>query len=1383
MSDRCSCTDTRVDTSLKAPLFIVLALLALTAPCQATADLASTARSPFRIYSVADGLNQKSVLAVTQDRDGFLWIATFGGLNRFDGRRFESYTTSQGLRQNLIQGLYVDKQNRLWAGDAAGGLTVIEGGRVTRTFDPDDDARGVARAILELDNILYVGTQPGGMRFLNLDDLDAGFTRIEEAPNEIYILRHRNADEMLMMGAQGLYRFRPNSEPMFELILENATAMTADGYGRFAIGNEQGQVGWLNPDNSVDWTSVQYDGPISDLVVEDGQITWAIAEGRGMMPFGDPTADTVLRTGGTAPALIDDEGVLWIPARSGLARYLGGRFRQHALEFEGVRPEVFSILPGLDGDFWFGTSLGLLHVARDGTLTNVSDQLGYARREARELRLSPDKRTLWVAHVQAPTYAIDLATMTTRRTIGDERSLVVSMEVDPQGKVWLGSYLGTLTIFDDNTGESRVIEIGNGASIYASDLAADGKLWFSANYEGIFRIDTSDAQAKPERIVSDADLKQEVYTQVVAQTNNGRPTIWFASIQGAVYRWQDGKLERIVDEALMSQQTIYSIAPLPDNTLVMATSRGAYRYDPVTSALDHYGALDGYVAIESKIHANFFDGEKSLMIGTTAGLAVMDVSLAMEKVGQPKPLIKRLVVDDVDIESSGALPPGISANKVVVNYTAVSTRKPFGVEYSYRLDGQDNDWSAPTDATSSGYSNLRPGDYRFDLRARLPGGQWSAPASWAFTVPTPFWRTPWFIACAIFAALALVWFAIRLRLRAVANINRRLRIEVAERTESIEAGRKELEQINRQLSSEIVERQKADAMRAEVEAKFHQAYQNSPIGMALVDAEGLVYECNPRMKALFWPHSEPEDREPLMAVIAEDDRQALSAFLGAYAADKAEAASMEVECTDHHGASRRIDFHPSAVRDQHGDLQYIVLLAHDVTESRAMTDQLAYQARFDELTGLVNRRAFSERLEMMSASDEPIERAFLMFLDLDQFKVVNDTCGHAAGDELLRKVAKLITRCVREQDTVARLGGDEFALIVIGCSEEIALQRAEDIRQRIADLEFLWGQDVFRIGVSIGVVPVASTTKDWNELQQLADAACYAAKEAGRNRVHLVAGQSDAVHEHRVEMRWVQRLNHAIDHDSFELFGQRIERLTPSDRNPDRIEILLRMRDRTSNRLIPPGAFLPAAERYGLQGRLDHWVIKNVIAALAAQDRDTIANQQFWINLSGASVGDTKISQSIVQLVRKANLPKGCLNFEITETAVIRKIDDAASLIESLQAIGCRFALDDFGSGLSSFGYLKRLNVDCLKIDGQFVRDIATDPTDRIFVKSIIDIAHTLGMRVTAEFVEDQDILDVVTELGSDYAQGFGIHRPAPLSELVALPDHAPNASAEGGRA
>ena len=350
-----------------------------------------------------------------------------------------------------------------------------------------------------------------------------------------------------------------------------------------------------------------------------------------------------------------------------------------------------------------------------------------------------------------------------------------------------------------------------------------------------------------------------------------------------------------------------------------------------------------------------------------------------------------------------------------------------------------------------------------------------------------------------------------------------------------------------------------------------------------------------------------------------------------------------------------------------------------------------------------------------------------------------------------------------------RLGGDEFALIIVGCDESVAKERAETVRQRIQDLEFVFEQEIFRIGASIGVVPIDSGTRDLNELQQLADAACYAAKDAGRNRVHMVSGSEDAAHEHRGEMRWVQRLNHAIDTDNFELHGQRILPLGEHNRTTERIEILLRMRDRATRRLVPPGAFLPAAERYGLQGRLDLWVVKTVIDAIGEQLPREVENREFWVNLSGASVGDPNISHEIVTLVENSGLPRGCLNFEITETAVIRKISEAKQLIAALQSMGCRFALDDFGSGLSSFGYLKELNVDCLKIDGQFVRDISHDPTDRIFVKSIIDIAHTLGMTVIAEFVEDDRILGIIQSLGSDFAQGFGIHRPEPLPNMVSM--------------
>ncbi|MEL7297082.1 MAG: EAL domain-containing protein [Pseudomonadota bacterium] len=1348
---------------------LLLGLLIMTT---AAADLQAPADSPIRLYSVADGLNQKTVLSVVQDQDGFLWVATFGGLNRFDGQRFESYTTANGLRQNLIQGLLVDSRNRVWAGDAAGGLTLLEHGKVTRTFEPNDGSRGVVRSIVEVGSSLYIGVQPGGLRKLDLNDLDAGLTVIPGAPEDVLVIAVQSPGEMYLQSTAGLYRFQPHLTPAFELLDENVTALTRGKSGLIVVGDRNGHIGKVT-DKGVEWSDRVYPGSVSGFAMRDGTINWVFLTEVGMVPFDAPEATPILPTSGSAPALYDDDGVLWVPIRGGLARYLGDRFAHYSLQVDNVRPEVFSILPGVENDYWFGSSIGLLHVDADGALTNVSDALGIDRREVRDLVFSDDAKTLWAGQVQSALLGIDVSGPRLAVEIGDETTLTVSLELDQQGALWVGSYLGNLTRRDAETGAMREYQLGNGAAIYAMDLAADGMLWFGANYQGIYRLDTNDPNAEPEQVMSVESLGQEFFTQIVAQGQGDETELWFTSISGGVFHWQSDEFRRVLPGAALSDQTVYSIQPLPDNTLVLATSRGVYRFDPAFDQLEQYTALDGFTQIEAKVHANYFDGDKTLWIGTTGGVTRMDVSLPMDGVAVPTPMLTNQFIGDVAFDEADG--PAIATDgKVRIEFTAISTLRPSGIEYSYKLHGQDEDWSAPTSNTSIGYSSLKPGDYQFNLRARLAGGEWSAPVSWTFSVPTPFWRSAWFIVLVVVSGAGITWSVIQLRLRAIAKTNQRLRAEVAERTRSIEAGRRELEQINQQLSSEIHERKLADALRADVEARFHQAYQNSPIGMALVDTDGIVYDANPRMRSLFWPQSGDSDGEPLLEIVEPEFREQFTGFFDRFVVDGAarednERPHMEVDCIANSGELRRIDFHPSAVRDQNGQLKYIVLLAHDVTDSRAMTRQLEYQANFDELTGLVNRRAFSEQLALIAERPAGQTDAYLMFLDLDQFKIVNDTCGHAAGDALLQQVASLISSCVRDGDTVARLGGDEFALIINECTEAVALQRAERVRSRIEELEFVWDTELFRVGVSIGVVPIDSVVQDLNELQQLADAACYAAKEAGRNRVHMVGGDGDAAHEHRGEMRWVQRLNHAIDHNNFRLYGQRIVSLSGGSDQPERIEVLLRMYDRTANRLIPPGAFLPAAERYGLQGRLDQWVLRNVIDVLAAQDPAEVANQEFWVNLSGATVGDASLAKSLIQTVEQADLPRGAINFEITETAVIRKIDDAIKLIQALREMGCRFALDDFGSGLSSFGYLKRLNVDCLKIDGQFVRDITTDPTDRIFVKSIIDIAHTLDMRIVAEFVEDEEILKLVQTLGSDYAQGFGIHRPEPLDGMITL--------------
>ncbi len=446
----------------------------------------------------------------------------------------------------------------------------------------------------------------------------------------------------------------------------------------------------------------------------------------------------------------------------------------------------------------------------------------------------------------------------------------------------------------------------------------------------------------------------------------------------------------------------------------------------------------------------------------------------------------------------------------------------------------------------------------------------------------------------------------------------------------------------------------------------------------------------------------------------------------------------------------------------------LACVCEDVTEARNLSQQLSYQASHDALTGLVNRREFERRLQRVLdiARNDHTEHA-LCYLDLDQFKIVNDTCGHIAGDELLRKLGSLLQGVVRKRDTLARLGGDEFGVLMEYCTLQQAQRVAEALHRAIENFRFNWEDKTLRVSASIGMVPINDASENISSILSAADAACYAAKEHGRNRIHVYHEGDSELARRYGEMQWVTRIERALEEDRFELEIQPIAPVDALDEPQAHMlhyEVLLRMRDE-HGRVVLPGAFLPAAERYDLARHVDRWVINTAFSWLGANPKHVEQLYLCCINLSARSVGNEDFLSYVIGCFDKTGVPPEKVCFEITETAAIANLASAARFIRALKEWGCCFALDDFGSGLSSFAYLKNLPVDFLKIDGVFVRGVLEDPVDLAMVKSINEIGQAFGKKTIAEFVESNAILEKLRlrYIGVDYAQGYGVGRPQPL--------------------
>ncbi|PKH08227.1 bifunctional diguanylate cyclase/phosphodiesterase [Moritella sp. Urea-trap-13] len=451
-----------------------------------------------------------------------------------------------------------------------------------------------------------------------------------------------------------------------------------------------------------------------------------------------------------------------------------------------------------------------------------------------------------------------------------------------------------------------------------------------------------------------------------------------------------------------------------------------------------------------------------------------------------------------------------------------------------------------------------------------------------------------------------------------------------------------------------------------------------------------------------------------------------------------------------------------------GEITHFIGIQVDITKSRVISKQITYQAKHDMLTGLINRYEFEHQLSdaVCSAQGSRLTHV-LCFLDLDQFKIINDTCGHAAGDELLRQVAGLIGDNLQPNDTLARLGGDEFAILIRNSQLAEAVIIANEILEKVKKFQFIWKKNCFSVGVSIGVAEICSTSGNTSEVLIHADLACYAAKDLGRNRVHTYHDNDELLATRDGEFRWVNEIKEALHEDRFELYAQPIVALQDPDHKPI-FEVLLRMLDKNGE-LIAPGIFLPIAERYNLSQPIDRWVIDRTLLWMKTHSQQLAIFDHISINLSGASLGDNDLLQHIMAKITQANVPPQQIMFEITETAAISNLASATVFINTLSTFGCQFALDDFGSGLSSFAYLKNLPVNILKIDGIFIKDILTNPIDAAMVKSINEIGHLMELKTIAEFVENDAIKQKIEAIGIDFAQGYGVGKPQPINNMLKL--------------
>ncbi len=559
-----------------------------------------------------------------------------------------------------------------------------------------------------------------------------------------------------------------------------------------------------------------------------------------------------------------------------------------------------------------------------------------------------------------------------------------------------------------------------------------------------------------------------------------------------------------------------------------------------------------------------------------------------------------------------------------------------------------------------------------------------------------------------------------------------------------------------------------EAAADDVPARSQLALDSLGEGLLTTDAHGLIDYLNQSAEALTGLRREDAIGQAFGAMISfvdENDRRPLpdpvQQCLGSGSRVNLGRRSLLIARAS--GNELGVEATASPIRGRGGEIAGVAVMLHDVSELRGLTQQMSYQASHDALTGLVNRREFERRLtEALEIARAGRQGHVMCYLDLDRFKAVNDTSGHLAGDNMLREIAALIREAVRDSDTVSRLGGDEFGVLLVGCPLDKARQIADDIWRAISEYRFVWKDRIFSVGISIGLVELTGESNSLEEIMSAADSACYVAKKQNDSHVHVYSSHDEVVARSRGEIQWLQRLQAALRDGFFELYIQPIEPTRPGATGGPAMEVFVRLHD--EGQAIAPAEFFPAAERYRLMSMIDRWVLASALAAISAGAIRLPPGRSLSINISGQTLADPTFLEFVVEELDRSGVQPAQICFEVAETSVIGNLEQARRFIDVLHGMGCRFALDDFGTDLGGFSNLKQLPMDYLKIDGSFMRDLGRDTVNQAMVSAVVGMARTLNFRLIAEQIEDVAALEAARAMGIDFVQGHAIGRPRPLA-------------------